>query len=120
MHDIIRNNPFIRLVFPFIIGIWAGITFVTCDIQHCYILLSACLMSWMVLFFTKDFHGKAPVQNGLLILIFFLLGLIQAGKETHEPKVFEEKAVLVTQIMDFPDSTSSSIKLKADILFEIK
>ncbi len=120
MHDIIQNNPFIRLVFPFIVGIWAGIMFVSCDIQLCYIFLTACLVSWLTLFFIKDFHGKAPVQNALLILIFLVMGLTQAVKETHEPKIFEEKAVLVTQIMDFPDSTASSIKLKTDILFEIK
>ncbi len=49
-----------------------------------------------------------------------LLGVTQAINETYEPRIFNDKSVFVAQILDYPDSTAKSIKLKADICYEIK
>ncbi|HKK59928.1 MAG TPA: ComEC/Rec2 family competence protein [Salinivirga sp.] len=118
MQDIIRNNPFLRLLIPFLAGILLGAYFnpsfdeVTTYII--YILIG--IWGFTLLFAINRFIW---LQDLLIISIFFLFGVNRSADAVVELQQYEDEVIFSAQISDYPDSTKNSLKLELDLGWQI-
>ena len=118
MQDIIRNNPFLRLLIPFLAGILLGFYFNPSYDEVITYIIYILIGIWG---FTMLFAvNKYPwLQNLLIILIFFLFGVTRSTNTIVEPQQYEDEVVFSAQISDYPDSTKNSLKLELDLGWQI-
>ena len=118
MQDIFRNNPFIRLLIPFLIGILIGFFFDPGYDRLVLYLIYMLVVIWMLITIFAE-KRVVHLQNWLIIGIFFLLGFSRALESSPEPVHYNNKIPFSAQIIDYPDTTAKSLKLKLDLGYEI-
>ncbi|PLX21108.1 MAG: hypothetical protein C0599_08320 [Salinivirgaceae bacterium] len=119
MQEIIRNNPFVRLVFPFILGVCSGSLFSALDETFLFyaLIIAFSALTLLSLFYKIRFFK--PTINFFLIFIFYVLGLYQFQREQYEPVEFKNQEVIVGQVIDYPDSTKSALKVNVKLIEKI-
>jgi competence protein ComEC len=114
MKAVFQNNPFLRLVLPFILGIYLGFHFSIIDKQYLfYFLLSAMPMALIFQFVNK--HSFNRLKNYLLIFTFFILGYYQTSSKIYSPSEFKKKEIISAQLLTYPDSAANSLKVKVQL-----
>jgi competence protein ComEC len=119
MQEIIRNNPFVRLVFPFILGISTSLYFGTISELCIYYSLLTSFVAISLILILGYSTKLRVIVNLLFIVIFFLLGCYRTSVTEFQPEEFNNHEVIVARVLDFPDTTSSSLKVKIQLTTKI-
>lgn len=115
MHLILKNNPILKLLIPFIVGIIIALHLpysLPTFIRIAFLIL---LVSIIGISFIKPSTTKNNILNISLIVLFFTLGMARATKEDKNIKAYDHPIIMLAQLTDYPDSTSKSIKAQVHI-----
>lgn len=118
MKAIFENNPFLRLVLPFILGIYGGLCLHFVNELHSFYVLIFSVLLFVVLQLSQNFRRSNWI-NYLLIFIFFNLGYYQSSSNLFEPIEFQKKEIIAAQLLEYPDSTTNALKVKVRFLGKI-
>lgn len=118
MQDIFRNNPFIRLFIPFLAGIVLGLYWISLP-ETFLLYIFICLIGLYIFVTLIGTRNLGWLKNTTIVTLFLILGLIRSEQQQTSPTVFSDKKVFSARLIDYPDSTANSIKLKLTLKAQI-
>ncbi|MDA3868329.1 MAG: ComEC/Rec2 family competence protein [Salinivirgaceae bacterium] len=113
---ILKNNPIIRLLIPFLAGLISAMSIKLAPSSHIDYLIWVLVAAYIIISTRKYSHIRNRVCDLLLIALFFSLGVDKGSLKELDVATFSKPVVMLLQLTDYPDSTANSVKLQTTMV----